>query len=146
MATITKAAIEAQRNTLIQNVVDYSGCDEGKIQFLRDSGIPDDVISKFITIPVATPDLVAVTVVFRPDEGVTPMQVSDAVQELLDNNAMVRGASTYVAAIAAVDTEEWNVENETLQENFWAESWMNLDSWATINTVSWETPISVFDA
>ena len=109
---LTKAELRARLDELQNGVVEAvhhypDGCDEGRIEFLRMCGIPDEVIGKVYDTH-ETPRSVMLNVIVNLLDGATPQQVIADVTDCLDNidSDAVDSSTAYVTGIVGFGASE----------------------------------------
>lgn len=103
-----RARLEELQNGVVEAVHHYpDGCDEGRIEFLRTCGIPDEVIGKVYNIEEA-PRSVMLNVTVDLMFGATPSQVVTDIVECLDaiHSDAVDTDSAYVTGFVGFGASE----------------------------------------
>lgn len=87
---------------LVEGVLEYDGCLDGKLDFLRDCGINVDLDD---LNPVKPNPTVEVRMFLKIDMGNLEEDAEDAIQSVLDDADFVSGNSCYVSEVKIVEGE-----------------------------------------
>lgn len=87
---------------LVEGVLEYEGCLDGKLEFLRDCGIDVDLDD---LNPVKPNPTVEVRMFLKIDMDNLEEDAEEAIQNALDDASFVRGNSCYVSEVKIVEGE-----------------------------------------